>query len=72
MDFEDNQEKNDFGKAPFYTGAFFILIVIAIFAFVSFQEEGNLDHWVIVSCLLGKRFDRSPSFPSTFFPIYPH
>lgn len=53
MDFEDNQEKNDFGKAPFYTGAFFILIVIAIFAFVSFQEEGNLDHWVIVSCLLG-------------------
>ena len=52
MDFGDENE-HAVGKGPFYGGAAFIFVVVALFASVGLKENGTLHHWEIATCLLG-------------------
>ena len=52
MDFEDENE-HAVGKGPFYGGAAFIFVIVALFASIGLKENGTLNHWEIATCLLG-------------------
>ena len=53
MDYDLDNENKGLAKGPFYGAAAFIFIIVVLFASVSLQEQGKLDHWQIATCFLG-------------------
>jgi hypothetical protein len=53
MDYDLDKDDTGIAKAPFYGGAAFIFLTLCIFTAVTLQEDGIVEHWHIVSLLLG-------------------